>query len=310
MSKFPKLKNKTVLAPMSGVTDVAFRALCKRYGAALTCTEFVSSAALTRSNKKTFKMLVTDKTEKPVAVQLFGGSIDEIVDAAQMIENMFDIIDINCGCPAWKVVKSGAGSAMLRNPAEIEKFVSLLVSKLKKPVSVKIRTGIDDKKINAVTVAQCIESAGAAAITVHGRTQEQGFSGVADWNIIREVKQAVNIPVIGNGDVSTPERFAQCIAQSGVDAVMIGRAAMHNPYIFKQITDYLKNGSYDEKNSIEQFFEYLKIAEKYEISFLDIKGHAMRFAKNMKNASQLRERISLCVDMDEINEAVENYKDN
>ena len=290
MVKFPKLKSKAILSPMAGVTDVAFRTLARKYGAALTYTEFVNSIALTSGNENTEKMLITNSSEKPVAVQLFGSSVNDIIEAAKKVEDRFDIIDVNCGCPAWKVIKTGAGSEMLKNPDKISKFVNKLASSVSKPITVKIRTGIDEHNINAVEVAKKIEDAGAAAIAIHGRTQKQGYSGKADWNIIKEVKNSVNIPVIGNGDVFTVEDFVK--RKDDVDAIMIARGAIGNPAIFQQIQDYIKNGSYESKDKLEQFSEYLELAKKYDIPFSTIKTHAISFTKGLQSGAQLREKLS------------------
>ena len=293
-SSFPRLLSPALLSPMAGVTDVAFRALAKSYGAGLTYTEFVSSAGIVRNNAQTLEMIRTDPIEKPVAVQLFGGSIEEVVHAAEQIQDRFDIIDVNCGCPAWKVVKTGAGSEMLKNPKEIAHFVNRLVSSINRPVTVKIRAGIDEKNINAIEVAKVVEDAGAAAIAIHGRTQKQGYSGMADWAIIKQVKEAVSIPVIGNGDVFTPEQFKQRLEESGVDAIMVARGAVGRPFIFKQINDYLEKGTYERGNQIEDFFIYLDLAQKYEIDFVTIKRHVISFTKGLENSSTLRDALGGC----------------
>ncbi len=303
--KFPSLKSKAVLSPMAGVTDVAFRALAKKYGAGLTYTEFVSSHALIRGSRKSFDIIQTAKIEKPVAVQLFGNSEKEIVEAAKLIEDKFDIIDVNCGCPAWKVIKTGAGSALLNSPEKIGDFISRLSSAVSKPVTVKIRSGIDDKKINAVEIARIAEDSGAAAIAIHGRTQKQGYSGNADWNIIKKVKDAVNIPVIGNGDVFSPEIFAKRIEESNVDAIMIARGAIGNPYVFTQINDFLERGNYEKKSGIEQFAEYLELAEEFKIHFPTIKQHAMSFTKGIHGSAKLRNEISRAKDLDKLKEVIE-----
>lgn len=289
--KFPKLNGKAVLSPMSGVTDVAFRVLAKKYGAALTYTEFVSSAAIVRDNKKSKIMLQTDKIEKPVAVQLFGNNVEEVVNAAKILQDKFDIIDINCGCPAWKVIRTGAGSELLKNPKQIGLFVKKLVDAVDVPVTVKMRIGINDKNINVLDVAKIVEEAGAVAIAVHGRTQEQGYSGFANWDIISKVKEQAKIPVIGNGDVFTPEKFKECLDKSKVDAIMIARGAMGNPYIFKQVNDYLETGSYKKENKIKLFFEYLELAEEYDININLIRGHGSSFTKGMINGSELRDKL-------------------
>ena len=300
---FPKLESPAILSPMAGVTDVAFRTLCKRYGAGLTYTEFVSGTAIVKGYNKTLKMIETDNTEKPVAVQLFGNSIDDVVSAAKLIQDKFDIIDVNCGCPAWKVIKTGAGSEMLRSPEKIAAFISKLVDAVNKPITVKIRAGIDENSINAVEVAKLIERAGAAAIAIHGRTQQQGYSGKADWEIIKKVKESVNIPIIGNGDVFTPEDFKEKLEFSKVDFIMIARGAVGNPFIFKQINDYLRYGSYEKDNRLLHFNEYLELALKYNIDFSDIKRHAISFTKTIEGGALIREKICLSknlVDLKEI----------
>ena len=299
-AKFPKLDGRAVLSPMAGVTDVAFRTLCKQYGAALTCTEFVSGTALVRASHKTEQMVVTDPCEKPVAVQLFGSNVNDVVEAARLMAERFDIIDINCGCPAWKVIKTGAGSELLRNPAGIGSFINKIASAIQKPVTVKIRSGISARMINAVEVARVAEDAGAAAIAIHGRTQDQGYAGLADWNIIKLVKDAVSIPVIGNGDVFTPEVFKQRLDESGVDAIMVARGAIGNPYIFTQINEYLKKGTYQSDNRLTHFKEYLALARKYNLPFAVLKTHAMNFTKSIPGGARLREQIMTTESADDI----------
>jgi nifR3 family TIM-barrel protein len=302
--KFPQLNGKAVLSPMSGVTDVAFRTLAKKYGAAITYTEFVSGTSLVRGNKVAWRMVETDPSENPVAVQLFGHNEDDVVKAAQELQDKFDVIDVNCGCPAWKVIKTGAGSEMLKQPQKIASFISKLAAGVKKPVTVKIRIGIDDKTINAVEVAKLVEAAGAAAIAIHGRTQQQGYSGTANWDIIKQVKQAVKIPVIGNGDVFTPEQFKQRLEESGVDAIMIARGAIGNPYIFKQIDDYLKTGKYEKADPIALFFEYLELAKKHNIQFNEIKGHSIQFTKGTVGGSDLRQKLAQCETIEQIEDVL------
>ncbi len=280
---------------MEGVTDVAFRELCKKYGAAITYTEFTSGTALVRGSKKSLEKIRTSKLEKPVAVQLFGKNFEDVVQAAKLVEKDFDIIDINCGCPAWKVIKSGAGSEMLKNPKGIQQLVELLVKNTNKPITVKLRLGIDENSINIMEVAKLCEQAGASAIAIHSRTQKQGYSGKANWDIIKKVKESVKIPVIGNGDVFTPEDFKKRLEESKVDYILIARGALGNPYIFKQINDYLKTGSYNKNpDKIKIFFEYLELAEKYNISFAQIKSHAVSFTKGLQRGSELRQKINQC----------------
>ncbi len=290
--KFPKLKGKAILSPMAGVTDVAFRALAKKYGAALTCTELLSSAALVRDNSKSKEMLKTDKIEKPVAVQLFGNNVEEVLKAASYVEDKFDIIDLNCGCPAWNVIRSGAGSALLKNPKLVGNLVRKLVDTVSVPITLKIRTGINANNLNFLEVAKIAQEAGASALAIHGRTQQQGYSGVADWEIIKKVKEELTIPVIGNGDVFTPEIFKKRLDSSGIDAIMIARGALGNPFIFKQINDYLEYGSYSSPNKISLFFEYLELAKEHKIGFPLIKNHALQFTKGLAESTSLRLEIS------------------
>lgn len=305
-TKFPKLKGRAILSPMAGVTDVAFRAQARRLGAALTYTEFVSSAGLVRGNKNSLDLVKTDEIEKPVAVQLFGSNVAEVVQAANLLQGRFNIVDINCGCPAWKVIKTGAGSAMLNDPKQIEDFIKQLVKELDIPVTIKIRTGINKDTINAVQIAKIAEKAGAAAIAIHGRTQKQGYSGVSDWDIIEQVKKAVSIPVIGNGDVFSPETFKQRLEESGVDYIMIARGAIGKPYIFKQINDYLETGTYKEENPLEHFQDYLVLAKKHNVNFTHIKHHAISFTKGIKKSADLRRQLSKAKTIKDIKEIIDS----
>jgi len=297
---FPTLKSKAILAPMAGVTDVAFRELCRKYGASMSYTEFISGAGVSRGNKKTIKMLKKSKLEKPSGVQIFGKKIKELVQSAKFLREKFDIIDINLGCPAPKIIRTCAGSELLRYPDKITEIINAINKAVKNPISVKIRTGIDSKNINAVKIAKIAEKSGAVAVCVHGRTQKQAYKGQADWKVIKKVKENVGIIVIGNGDVDSPENFKKRLIESGVDYIMIGRAAIGNPYLFKQINDFMKTGKYEIKDKKEQFFEYLKLAKKYKIDINHIRFHALAFTKGKAGGARLRQKISMAKNISEI----------
>lgn len=307
---FPALKSKAVLAPLAGVTDVAFRSLARRYGAGLSYTEFVSSAGLVHGDLQSSKLLQIAPDEHPVGVQIFGNNTEELVAAAKAVEDRFDVIDLNCGCPAWKVIKTGAGSALLNDPARIGRLVKALVSHVSSAITIKIRTGIDHKQLTAVEVAIEAEAAGASAVTVHGRTQKQGFSGKADWNRIAQVKNAVSIPVIGNGDVTSPECFEQRLEESGVDAIMIGRGALNNPFLFSQINQYFATGTYAEKPSLMQYQEYISLAKTYALPLVSLKRHAMNFTKGLVGGARLRQTITRCTRIDDLQRCIHNFQKN
>lgn len=237
------LKNNVALAPMAGVTDLPFRLLCKEQGCGLMCTEMVSAKALLYKNKNTKSILETKPEERPIAVQLFGSDPEIMAEIAhQLEEGPFDIIDINMGCPVPKIVNNGEGSALMKDPKKVEAILSAMVKRVKKPVTVKFRKGFNDQSVNAVEIAKIAEGCGVSAVAVHGRTREQYYSGKADWSIIRQVKEAVKIPVLGNGDIFGPEDAKRMIDETGCDGVMVARGAKGNPWLFHRINHYLDTG--------------------------------------------------------------------
>ncbi|MBS3163242.1 tRNA dihydrouridine synthase DusB [Candidatus Woesearchaeota archaeon] len=294
-----RLKNNLVLAPMAGINDTAFRMLCKRYGAGLVYTEMINANAIFNKNKATLKKLNFVEEERPIAVQLFGANLKMLESAAVIAEEKADIIDINFGCPDLKVLNQGCGAALLKRPKRISEIIKAVVNKVSIPVTAKIRIGTDSIKI-----ARLIEDAGASAIAVHARTVRQGYSGKADWSKIREIKEAVNIPIIGNGDVFTKEDAENMQKSTKCDFIMIGRAAMTNPAIFKEIT----NGKISSKEKLDLFFEYIELAEKYNCyKFVTAKRHALNFTRGMPNSTRLRERISLSKTIDEVKESILSF---
>lgn len=238
-----KLENNLILAPMAGVTDLPFRVLCREEGCGLLYTEMVSAKAILYKNKNTKELLEVDPSERPIAVQLFGSDPQILGAMAHQIEDgPYDLIDLNMGCPVPKVAGNGEGSALMKNPKLVEEILSSMVRSVKKPVTVKFRKGFDDEHVNAVEIAKIAESCGVVAVAVHGRTREQYYSGTADWDIIRQVKEAVSIPVIGNGDIFTPQDAKRCLEETGCDGLMIGRGARGNPWIFRRTAYYLETG--------------------------------------------------------------------
>ena len=294
------LKNNLILAPMAGVTDLPFRLLCKEQGAGLLCMEMVSAKAIYFNNKNTEELLTIDDREPPVSLQLFGSDPDIISEMAKKIENRpFSILDINMGCPVPKVAGNGEGSALMKNPKLVEEIVSKTAKAIKKPVTVKIRKGFDDEHINAVEIARIAESAGAAAVAVHGRTREQYYSGKADWDIIRQVKEAVKIPVIGNGDVTSPEAARQLMETTGCDGIMIGRGAQGNPWIFRQILHWMETGEEESKPDLEEvkamILRHAKMLVEYKGAYTGIREmrkHVAWYTAGYPNSAKLRARVN------------------
>ena len=295
-----ELENPYILAPMAGVTDLPFRLLCREQGAGLLCMEMVSAKAIQYNNKNTQALLEIHPKERPVSLQLFGSEPDTISEIAKRIEELpFAILDINMGCPVPKIVKNGEGSALMKNPKLVHEIVSKTVKAIQKPVTVKIRKGFDDTCINAVEIAKIIEDAGAAAVAVHGRTREQYYSGKADWDIIRQVKEAVSIPVIGNGDVVSGESALAMQKQTGCDGVMIGRGSQGNPWIFSELIEYEKTGKMPERPSRDEIrdmiLRHAKLQLEYKGEYLGIREmrkHVAWYTTGMPNSAKLRNEIN------------------
>lgn len=304
-------ESPTCLAPMAGICNIAFRVMARKYGAGLVYSEFVNATAISRENEYAIKMMRTADEERPVSIQLFGSEIADIKKATQLLQEKTDIVDFNFGCPAHQITCTGAGAALLNQPEKVRQIVEAMVSVSKKPVTVKMRIGINEKNITVLKLAKAVEAAGAAAVAVHGRTLEQQYSGTANWNIIKQVKETVNIPVIGNGDVTSEIKAKEMIEQTGVDAVMVGRAACGNPFIFTRINHYLKTGKIvEQKDTINLFFEYVDLWEKYEgLKFTNLKIQASYFTKGIPNAAQLRVDIGKAKNGDEVKNILQKFKD-
>ena len=291
-----ELENNLILAPMAGVTDLPFRLLCKEQGAALCCMEMVSAKGIYYNNKNTESLLTVDERERPVSLQLFGSDPEIMAAMAAKIEHRnFDILDINMGCPVPKVVNNGDGSALMKNPVLAGKIIEGMVKAIDKPVTVKIRKGFDDEHINAVEMAHVAQESGAAAIAVHGRTREQYYSGKADWSIIADVKSAVSIPVIGNGDILDAKDVIAMSEQTGCDGFMIGRGAQGNPWIFHQILHYFETGELIGKPPMEEMVKTMLRHAKLQIEFKgdylgirEMRKHAAWYTAGYKGASKLR----------------------
>ena len=296
-----EIKNQVVFAPMAGVSNISYRQIIKEMGAGLIYSEMISTMGIVYNGKKTIDLINFNENERPISIQIFGSDLKSFVEAAKYIEENFhpDIIDINMGCPVPKVaIKSQAGSALLKDPDKIYEIVKAVVDNTNTPITVKIRSGWDDKHINAVEVAKKIESAGASAIAIHARTRSQGYSGIANWNIIKEVKQSVKIPVIGNGDITTPELAKQMLDETGCDAIMVGRATLGNPWIIKEIVHYLETNELlqipTNTEKIEMIKTHYNLLKKYSNTthaLLEIRTHALWYLKGIPGTKEIKTRI-------------------
>ena len=302
-----ELENNLILAPMAGVTDLPFRKVCKEFGPGLVCTEMVSSKAIFYDDSKTKLLMNTEGEKRPISMQIFGSDEETMGYAAKYLSELADIVDINMGCPAPKVVKNGDGSKLLLDIEKAEKVIKAVVKNSTKPVTLKLRKGWDTNNIVAVEFAQMAEKAGVSAITIHGRTRTEMYSGKADLDIIKKVKESVNIPVIGNGDIVDEESALKMFEYTGVDGIMIGRGSFGNPWIFKRIKDFLETGeklpevTQQEKLRVIKKHIELELQEKEEITAIrEMRKHISWYTKNMPNSSEFRNEINKIEDKDEL----------
>ena len=312
-----EIDNPFVLAPMAGVTDLPFRKLCKEQGAGLICTEMVSAKAISFHNKNTEALMEIDPSEHPVSLQLFGSEPELMAEVAKSIEDRpFEILDINMGCPVPKVVNNGEGSALLKDPKLIGKIIKAVSGAVQKPVTAKMRIGFEGYPVDPVEIAKIMEDSGAAAIAVHGRTRQQYYSGQADWDTIRKVKEAVRIPVIGNGDVDSPEKAEALLKETGCDGVMIGRAVRGNPWIFRELNHYFQTGEKLQRPSAEEIREMIlrharmQIEKKGEFTGIrEMRKHVAWYTAGMRHSAVLRRESNLIADYRELEVLLDHLKD-
>ena len=306
------LSGNIILAPMAGVTDLPFRLLCARFGSSLQCMEMVSAKAIYYNNKNTEALMEIHPDERPVSLQLFGSEPELMGQMAHKIEDKpFDILDINMGCPVPKVVNNGEGSALMKDPVLVGKIVESVAKAIDKPVTVKIRKGFDDEHVNAAEIAHIAQESGAAAVTVHGRTREQYYSGAADWDIIAAVKDAVSIPVIGNGDVTDGKSAKAMMEQTGCDGVAVGRACRGNPFIFREIKEYLMTGVSCDRPSkqemLDTILEHARLQLEYKGEYIgvrEMRKHVSWYSAGMPGGSKLRGRVNAMETMQDIEDVV------
>ena len=306
------LKNNVILAPMAGVSDLPFRLLCSRQGAAMVCTEMVSAKAIFYKNRNTEELLAIHPQEGPVSLQLFGSDPDIVSEMAKKIEERpFAVLDLNMGCPVPKVVNNGEGSALMKNPVLAGKIIESTVRAIQKPVTVKIRKGFDEAHVNAVEIARIAQESGAAAVAVHGRTREQYYSGKADWDIIAQVKQAVSIPVLGNGDVTDGESAKKMLRDTGCDGILVGRAAQGNPWIFRELTAALEGREIPARPGMEELYEMIVehalLSREYKgeyIAVREMRKHMAWYTTGLPHSSRLRKRINEMETMEQLIEGM------